>query len=433
MTNVYNWSTTPADNDDADGSLWPEGMSPAQVNNSARDNMASLARFLSDIGGKTATTGSSNAYVFTPATPIEALVNGLVICIRANHTNTDAATINVNALGVKKIRRFDDSGDIALAANDILSGNHYLLQYNEAADSGTGAWVILNPSTVPAALTSYDNTDWLSPATNVQAALEALAGWVYSIDPTAPDQYVRGLTLSNNSTDANNDIDIAAGRARGNSVTVTNSATLTKRLDASWAAGTNQGGLDTGSKANSTTYHVHAIRKDEDGTFDALFSTSVGSPTMPSGWTRVQRLGAVLTDGSGNIRSFVQNGNDVTLVTSIPDMSGGLANDTPTTVAISVAGGVKVRAKIRCSLYYTAVATVLVTSFDEADRAAALGGEGSITNGVSNGRASGHIEVITNASRQIRIRASTSGGAAVDDFDIVTYGWVDFSVPRIGA
>ena len=40
---ITSWSSTPADNDDADsasGISWPEGMSPAQVNNSSRAMMA---------------------------------------------------------------------------------------------------------------------------------------------------------------------------------------------------------------------------------------------------------------------------------------------------------------------------------------------------------------------------------------------------------
>ncbi len=120
-----------------------------------------------------------------------------------------------------------------------------------------------------------------------------------------PD-FVQGLTLSNNVSDANNDIDIAAGTAKAGAKAVINSASFTKRLDAVWASGTGNGGLDTGSKAVSSTYHLHAIINDTTGAFDALFSLSATAPTVPSGWSRVKRIGAVLTDGSGNIRAFIQ-------------------------------------------------------------------------------------------------------------------------------
>lgn len=432
MTSIYNWSTTPADNDDADGSLWPEGMAPSQVNNSARDNMASLARFLSDIGGRTPTTGSSNAYVFTPATPIAALADGLVICIRANHTNTGAATINVNALGVKKILKFDATGDVALTADNILSGNHYLLQYDEAIDGGAGGWVLLNPSlSLSADAVSYDDTNAYAGAKNVQEALEESANYTgYVENETTLQNFVYGLTLSNNGTDANNDIDIATGQARGNSVTVTNSATLTKRLDASWAVGTNQGGLDTGSKANSTTYHVHAIRKDGDGTFDALFSTSVGSPTMPSGWTRVQRLGSVMTDSSGNIRPFVQNGNEFLYNTSSPPVDySNTHNRAKSNLACTLPAGIRI-----IGIFYV---YIVGSAGDFAVTGSLYDGSNtniktSLSTYVSTGvkRVSGEMRQYTNTSAQIQFEISENANTSTNS-TLSTLGWVDYSIPRI--
>ncbi|CAB4150166.1 hypothetical protein UFOVP571_1, partial [uncultured Caudovirales phage] len=53
------------------------------------------------------------------------------------------------------------------------------------------------------------------------------------------------ITIANNATDANNDIDFSAGNGvlDDGSGQVLLSSTLVKRLDASWVAGTNQGGL----------------------------------------------------------------------------------------------------------------------------------------------------------------------------------------------
>lgn len=96
--------------------------------------------------------------------------------------------------------------------------------------------------------------------------------------------HINGLTVSNNATDATNDIDIAAGEAAStetNPVLMVLASALTKRLDASWAVGTGNGGLDTGSIAD-TTYHVWLIRRSDTGVVDALFSTSATSPTMPT-------------------------------------------------------------------------------------------------------------------------------------------------------
>ncbi|MFZ9354578.1 MAG: hypothetical protein ACO25L_07175, partial [Candidatus Nanopelagicales bacterium] len=69
----------------------------------------------------------------------------------------------------------------------------------------------------------------------------------------------------------------------------------------SWTAGTNQNGLDTGARANSTWYQVFIIKKTSDGTSDILFSTSRTSPSLPTGYTQVAWLGAMRTNSSGNI------------------------------------------------------------------------------------------------------------------------------------
>jgi hypothetical protein len=79
--------------------------------------------------------------------------------------------------------------------------------------------------------------------------------------------------------------------------------TKTLQSSGSWTAGTNQNGLDTGARANSTWYQIFEIVKNSDNTSDILYSTSRTSPTIPSGYTLVAWIGAIRTDGSGNIDS----------------------------------------------------------------------------------------------------------------------------------
>lgn len=130
-----------------------------------------------------------------------------------------------------------------------------------------------------------------------------------------------GLTLSNSAGDANNDIDIAAGVCMDSTYNyfLTLSSVLTKQLDAAWSVGTNAGGLDTGAKAASTTYHIYIIRKDTDGTIDALFSLNESSPTMPTGYSIKRVIGCIITDGASNIYAFYQIGNKIRLKTQIDD------------------------------------------------------------------------------------------------------------------
>ena len=66
-------------------------------------------------------------------------------------------------------------------------------------------------------------------------------------------------------------------------------------------------GLDAGSKANSTWYHVYLI--SNGATTAGLASLSSTSPTLPSGYTYFMRVGAMQTDGSGNLYRMKQAGN----------------------------------------------------------------------------------------------------------------------------
>ena len=152
---------------------------------------------------------------------------------------------------------------------------------------------------------------------------------------------VFGLAISNNGTDSDHDIDIAVGTTvgQGGSEVITLSSGLTKRIDAVWTAGTNQGGLDTGTVANDTLYGIWLIRDPTGPTVDVLFSTeniSLAGVTLPSGYTQGQLIGAVATNGSANIHGFQQREDWFTYTEGTPP--NVLANNSPsntyTTVSI---------------------------------------------------------------------------------------------------
>ncbi|KUG24584.1 hypothetical protein ASZ90_005614 [hydrocarbon metagenome] len=72
-------------------------------------------------------TGSDNAYLLTLSPALMAHVNGREISFKANFTNSDAATININSLGAKSIKKY---GSVALDANDIVSGQIVTIAYD---------------------------------------------------------------------------------------------------------------------------------------------------------------------------------------------------------------------------------------------------------------------------------------------------------------
>jgi hypothetical protein len=177
-----------------------------------------------------------------------------------------------------------------------------------------------------------DNDTSIATTAFVTAAIAAASSTV-----VLPLGYLAGMQLANNVADATNDIDITAGVVRDSTNTVTISGTaMTKRLDAVWAAGTNQGGLDTGAKANSTWYYVFAIAKAGGADPDYLFSTSQTAPTLPATYTVFRRIGAIRTNGSGVILAFLQSGDSFSLAVPTTDYNSAPAANTTTAVTLTV-------------------------------------------------------------------------------------------------
>lgn len=233
--------------------------------------------------------------------------------------------------------------------------------------------------------------------------------------------YLYGMTLSNNASDATNDIDIASGVCVDSTgVSLLVGSALTKRLDAAWSAGTDQGGLDTGAIAN-TTYHVFAIKKDSDATVDYLFSTSATSPTMPVGYTYFRRIGSILRE-SAAIVGFVQDGDYFRRKTGALDVNVTGPSSSAATRTLSVPIGIKV---IAFGNIYLAVGATdafhLLSDLDATDTAPSS--VTSATLGVSSSTSAlSGFTCRTNTSAQIRGRHSNSNN---DVLRVVTQGWMD--------
>jgi len=240
-----------------------------------------------------------------------------------------------------------------------------------------------------------------------------------TIAAIAPRGYLHGLTLSNNVSDATNDIDIAVGECAASDSPywkMALSSALTKRLDAGWAVGTNQGGLDTGVISNGT-YQVWLIQRSDTGVVDALFSASPTSPTMPTNYDRKRRIGAILRE-SAAIVGFRQVGNTFRRVAKIDRSSTGALADTLLT--ISVPSSIVVEPIMTNNL--------------------SLGATSNVSNQIGNGDA-GAIQftfqqttgidattitsgTFTNMSAQIRYAVIISSGT-INANILQTLGWID--------
>lgn len=244
--------------------------------------------------------------------------------------------------------------------------------------------------------------------------------------------YVQGLVLSNNAGDANNRIDIGPGQAKGQGVIVAQGGSITKRLDSTWAVGSGNGGLDTGTKAPSSTYFAHAIRNNLTGVLDVLLSLSVAAPTVPSGWTRVQRLGAILTDGSGNIRPFVQTWNDfffATIQSSLPNDLSTTSNRAKALLTCALPTGIRVRGHFQPSLGTSNGDSG--TNLFLADGLNANSEKQVILYHSGGVKSSGQpVEQYTNTSGQIFVGLSLTGTSVAAN-TLKTLGWTDYQIPRV--
>lgn len=258
-----------------------------------------------------------------------------------------------------------------------------------------------------------------------------------------PKGYIYGLTLSNNASDATNDIDIAAGRCRdaGDQTDMVLLTGLTKRLDANWSPGTNQGGLDTGSKANSTLYAIWLVKNSVSGVVDALFSTSATSPTMPADYDRMRRIGWIRTDGSGVILGFIQSPHSperFILKVMLQDVAV-TANATATSVSVTSNAPPNVQVILSASLLNegniaVGAIAIVIRETGETDNAASATSNFDIVahnyDGVSGIQALGAASekvVRTNASRNYNYRKTNiSGGATVR---LMVRGWIDWRLP----
>jgi len=266
-----------------------------------------------------------------------------------------------------------------------------------------------------------------APAAGDAAAgkvLGAGGGWV-NIDLSPPRGHIFGLITSNNVSNPNTRIDLAAGECASDATTPTMlvlASSLTKRLDANWAVGNDQGGLDTGSKAPNTWYYKYIIGRSDTGVVDALFSASATSPTLPGSYDQKRRIAAVRTDSSGNIIPYRQFGDDFFFVTTILDVSETALSTSRVVYPLTVPP--KTKALVRAYVWNASGnGGVVIQPVFEADGAASASNPplASLWHEVNSAGSAAEFAIMTDGSSSLAARATKSS----TNFKIVTRGWVD--------
>jgi hypothetical protein len=233
---------------------------------------------------------------------------------------------------------------------------------------------------------------------------------------TFPRGHLSGLTLSNG-TDADHDIDIAVGEAKdsGNTTDLSLSAIMTKQIDATWASGTNAGGMASGVTLSADTwYHVYLVELDAGGT-DAGFDTSTTAANLvaTSGIASAyRRIGSILTDSSSNILGFTQFEDEFIFDTQIVNVNGTGLGTSRVLQTVSAPLGFETRAilgLIGVVAGSNASVTITLTHPNVTDAVSSnniANNAGENSSGANGTWAAGTHIVRTNTSSQVAFRQS---------------------------
>lgn len=471
MSGIKDYSTTPANNT----ALFPEGMARAQVNDSSRQVQADIRSWyetaewvdygytptyvsgtsFSMVGDKTTfysvgrriritdsstlygviatssfsagnttvtvtlDSGSISASITATAIHIIKLASQGLYLTGMTLAGTTALT-NITVSGtatfadIKVVDSINDTnnneviiiGSTASAVNEITVTN---------AATGSGASI---------AATGSDSTIPLNLVSKGGAPINANGSPLFTIVP-------KQIIISNNGTDANNDIDFATGNFPFSDGTgIATLSAITKRLDAAWAAGTNQGGLDTSTKASSTWYHCYAIYNPTTQVADAIFSTNATSPTLPSGYTKFKRVGSILTDSASNLRAFNQTNNYFNFVYPISSVTSATqlaATETLRTIATPL--GLKTKAMFSFVAGTSSAGSAYLKAYSADITSSTIpntDGQIYVSNGVAAG--AGYVEAITNTASQIKTNAVNLSGTPNMAIAITVNGWQDITL-----
>lgn len=450
------------------------------------DNVSDIGTAIANIFGQImniyagTSGGTANALTLSPSPSLNSYTTGQKVRFSIFQSNTSAATVNINTLGAKNIKKFNGSGLVDLVGGDLpvntiaeieYDGTQFELinvrPFSQSVDVASAA--TLNLDTSNGIYVSVTGTTTVTAITLAQGQirrLKAASGFVLTngaslvcpgsqnvvlaagdsvevvgeasgvvrvVDITLAQNvlplrsYLSGLTLSTAGSSAT--MSIAAGQATDSTnVRLMNIAAFSKTTS-SWAVGSAAGGLDTGAIANSTWYHFFLIQRPDTGLVDVLISLSATAPTMPTNYTFFRRIGSGKTNGSAQWTAFTQDGDYFRLSTSVLDITAANPGTAAVTRTLaSVPTGINVTALFNSAAFDTASAgyAVLFSDLAATDEAASLNSGPLFSAGpavAANIPGGGMNQIRTNTSAQIRSRMTAS--AATTTLYISTFGWID--------
>lgn len=258
------WTEIDADNSAAPPNGWPEQMLPSSVNNSARADKGGVKRWYDRGNSTQTTTGILTAYVLTYASTQAALYAGFETSFVLSVDCGTAATLNIDGLGAKTLRRYDFTTKtfIPLVAGDFFANQVLRVRYNSG---GSGTYDIISASISPGAFVTAGGNNAFTGANSFSGTSTMVGAAVNEAQATA--------IASATTTDI--------GAANGNYVHITGTITIT-----------GLGTIQAGTRRKVVF----------DG---ALILTNSGSLILPTGANITTAVGDAAefeSEGSGNWR-----------------------------------------------------------------------------------------------------------------------------------
>ena len=177
-------------------------------------------------------SGAANAYVVTMTYTPPSLLDGLVVIFKASNASTGAATINVDSLGIKSIKRLDGTDPIA---NDINGWTH--LRYDSTAgvfylESVTPAMVTAAQTAATAAATSATNA--ATSETNAANSASAASTSATNAATSEGNAATSASNAAGSETNAASSASAAASSASAASTSASNAATSETNAETAW-------------------------------------------------------------------------------------------------------------------------------------------------------------------------------------------------------
>lgn len=266
-------------------------------------------------------------------------------------------------------------------------------------------------------------------------------GKAIAASDTATFDAIGGLILSRDAGDTDHDINVTAGKAidSGNTILMSLSGEITKRIDGTWVLGNDVGGLNDGDTVgNNEWFQVHMLSNADGTSVDVGYDTSItaagllaDTAVIAAGLTKYRRIGSVLTNGSANIVAFKmyeQGGGAVETIWTTPFEDVDVSNQGTTAIARTLSVPPDISPMAIFNLHHKdgdeGSSFLYVRNPDTTDQAPSS----TAVPGTSVGAAaaafdsfSGNYRLRTNTAKQVETRSTTIG----TEVSIWTLGYED--------